>query len=175
MDKSFLVTHNDRTKRVWNLVLQSSADKSAISNTLFTPNLGINRAATDLASKLHQHMQPGNRPCYLIISIYDPIDEEQSKNLNDRRAKSASSVANTLGTIVTGGLTPVAGPWVGIPAGGLTRFAILDLMLSIKRNWNSGDILITVDGKVNGGIGQPHSSQYIVISRNSYDKNKLDR
>jgi hypothetical protein len=173
MKNAIVVKHGERIKRVWNIKITEGKDRAKLNTALFSTNSTVNRFVTEAGISLYKHMNSGNRPCHLVISVYEPLTDQQANNLNNHSAENAANVSNFTGTIV-GGTVGFLNKPVGLAAGIAARKITLDSMLKMRRNWNYGDLLIIVDGTVNGGIGQPHSIRHTVLERSKYDSHVIE-
>jgi hypothetical protein len=142
-----------------------------LSGTLFSTNHSINNFIKTEAYEEYKYMragqhprEAGQRPCTITVLIYNPLSDSQSKKLNDQRAKNSNYFAVGVSAI-TGGVTRSKA--AGLAAGVWARNYALEKL----RAFDAGDILVTFETNVSGGIGQQRRYNSIVIKRSAYNPN----
>lgn len=137
--------------------------------TSFSEDRFISLAASQFGKEAYQYVRSGQSPqwqgkraCTLMITVFKPIDDIQSKALNNKRAKIGKGFASAVGGVamistrnklVTFGATALA----------------YEYALEKLRAWDAGDILISVEASVSGGIGPQNHQRSLVVKRSAYD------
>lgn len=137
--------------------------------TTFSDDRSIDQAATQIAKAAYNHVRSGQSPqwrgkraCTLTVTVYHPIDDAQSKALNDMRATNGRRFASAVaGLTVIATKSALASMAVG--------FVAHEQALEELRSWDSGDVLIRVEASVSGGIGPQNHLRSVVIKRSAYD------
>jgi len=134
----------------------------------------ISKAVGSEAYDVYEHMRSGQHPnwkgkrtCALTVLVFKPINKDQSKELNNQKAKNANYLgagAAGISTLVTRSKT------AGFVSGALARKYALDKL----RSWDEGDILVRFDARVSGGVGPQGHMRVLVIKRSVYDPNTVN-
>ncbi len=147
---------------------------SKIDTTRFVKHKLLNDIVKRLVHDINNYMTAGQNPkfkgqriCTINVKVFTPLTPEESKYLNDRKTNTVTAVKGAVG----GGVgvisrNPLAGFGAGYVAGKITMAAL--------RGWDAGDIMVRLEARVNGGIGQQSREQAIVIKRSVYDKNEIE-
>ncbi|KAB0743231.1 hypothetical protein FA227_25605 [Pseudomonas aeruginosa] len=114
----------------------------------YCPSAKASHAVADLAIEIFDRMQAKDRACVLKVFVSLPLTRTQADSLNQQRVTIAG---------VIGGLAAVAGKrintFVGIGSGLAVRWATQQSLPT----YHAGDVIISVEGEVSGGIGPQHS------------------
>lgn len=168
-----------------------------LNTTTFSKNKVINRVARTEANKVYKHMRVGQSGpykgqyvCTIQIIVYKPINDAQSKELNNLRANTSYAIAAisavTAGVLTRGMLKSiklkdtknVSGKkelpdevvdtmaWGARFGGGYfgRNYALEELQA-----WDADDVLIALDARVSGGTGQSGSIFSVVVKRSIYN------
>ncbi|MFV3380567.1 MULTISPECIES: hypothetical protein [Pseudomonas] len=117
--------------------------RSQIEMLYFDVARQINNRIIEKTIKLFDRMQARGRSCLMKVAISQPINRELCGALNDRRC--------TLTGLIPGPLPRsriAVAAKVGAPA------FVAERLL----RYHAGDILISIDASIHGGIGPQHSS-----------------
>ncbi|MFK3773469.1 hypothetical protein [Pseudomonas sp. NPDC089406] len=105
--------------------------------------------------EVYDKMLAGNLPCLMRIAISKPLTREQGDVLNTQR----TTVANATASALASGAGSVASPWVGVAVGVGVRTYVNEVLPT----FHSGDVLVSVEAQVNGGIGPQRSLSSLII------------
>jgi hypothetical protein len=114
----------------------------------------INWQIHDLLIEIYDRMLAQDRPCEMVIAVSDPLTRAQAERFNDQNGL----VANAVGS----------GAALGFPVGWLkTRSTVGFLakyaMENVLESRHAGDVIISVNAWVSGGIGPQHTSKALLI------------
>ncbi|CAI8880907.1 Transporter [Pseudomonas donghuensis] len=104
---------------------------------------------------LYDRMQAGNRACEVKVAISRALSRQQADRLNSQRIDVIAVIGGYFGGAATLLLTPVFGSLVGSAAASLT-----EPHLPI---YHSGDIIVSIQASVSGGIGPQRSASSMII------------
>jgi len=90
-------------------------------------------------------MQAKNLPCLMMIGISKPLTRQQGDALNAQR----TTIANLAASAFTAATSAVASPYVDVPGGGCVRMYANEILPT----YHAGDVLVSIEAQVNGGIG----------------------
>ncbi|MBH9385943.1 hypothetical protein I5K84_21350 [Pseudomonas aeruginosa] len=120
----------------------------------YCPSVKASHATADLAVEVFDRMQAKDRPCILRVFVSLPLTRAQADSLNQQRVTVAGMV---------GMLAGVAGKrintFVGVGSGLAVRWATQESLPT----YHSGDVVISVEGEVSGGIGPQHSVKSEIV------------
>ncbi|WP_251029500.1 hypothetical protein [Pseudomonas fluorescens] len=91
----------------------------------------------------------------MMIGISNPLTRQQSDALNAQRTK----IANLAATAFASATSAVASPYVGVPVGAGVRMYANDILPT----YHAGDVLVSIEAQVNGGIGPQCSGSTLII------------
>ncbi len=110
-----------------------------------------------LLTDAYDRMQAGDRDCNVTIAVSAPLTRQQADTLNAQRVNVARVAGLAVGAIAGGNSVPNVLAKVLIGAG-VTRFVGGKLP-----TFHSGDIVLSIDLSVTGGIGPQRTSQAMII------------
>lgn len=113
----------------------------------------INWKAQDLLVQVYDRMLAQDRPCEMVIAVSDPLTRAQAELFNDQN----SSVSLAVG--IGAGIGFPAWPKTKAAVGTLAKFAV-DAALESR---HAGDVIVSVNAWVSGGIGPQHTSKALLI------------
>lgn len=158
-------------KRTERVITDSSL--TSVENTQFSNQELINRVIAGEVKDAYTHMRSGQHPnwkgkraCSMMVLVYHPIDDGQSKRLNDQRAKNSNYFGGGAAGVA---VLVTSNKAVGLAAGAIARKYALEKL----RSWDAGDILVRFEAKVSGGIGPQGHVRALVVKRSAYDPNNL--
>ncbi|WP_018694353.1 hypothetical protein [Algicola sagamiensis] len=165
MQKAIPITNGKINGKLFPLVIEAGKH-DIIHKTLFSTNKKINRIATENAQQLYRDMLAGGRQCRMNIVILEPLTAEKADDLNHKRYQ----VAFGAGSAVTGAVSKAPLPFganfvAGVGAGALTKKVILN---NLPRS-HAGDVHITLDAFISGGIGPQRTTKTISVQRTEYE------
>lgn len=99
--------------------------------------------------EVYDKMLAKGLPCVMKIGISKPLTRQQGDTLNAQRTKVANLAA----------ASSVASPYVGVPVGAGVRAYANDVLPT----YHAGDVLVSIEAQVNGGIGPQHSTSTLII------------
>jgi len=112
----------------------------------------VNRKVVEVYDK----MLAKNLPCLMMIGISKPLTRQQGDVLNTQRTK----IANLAASAFAGATSYIASPYVGAPVGAGVRMYVNDTLPT----YHAGDILVSIEAQVNGGIGPQPSAATLIIN-----------
>ncbi len=130
------------------------AERSRLLHMKYCPSAKASHAVADLAVEIFDRMQAKDRACVLKVFVSLPLTRTQADSLNQQRVTIAG---------VIGGLAAVAGKrintFVGIGSGLAVRWATQEGLPT----YHVGDVIVSVEGEVSGGIGPQHSVKSQIV------------
>ncbi|HBN9635927.1 TPA: hypothetical protein NIE10_003242 [Pseudomonas aeruginosa] len=130
------------------------AERSRLLHMKYCPSAKASHAVADLAVEIFDRMQAKGRACVLKVFVSLPLTRTQADSLNQQRVTIAG---------VIGGLAAVAGKrintFVGIGSGLAVRWATQESLPT----YHAGDVIVSVEGEVSGGIGPQHSVKSQIV------------
>ncbi|MGQ1815118.1 hypothetical protein ACT4UI_04180 [Pseudomonas aeruginosa] len=130
------------------------AERSRLLHMKYCPSAKASHAVADLAVEIFDRMQAKDRACVLKVFVSLPLTRTQADSLNQQRVTIAG---------VIGGLAAVAGKrintFVGIGSGLSVRWATQESLPT----YHAGDVIVSVEGEVSGGIGPQHSVKSQIV------------
>lgn len=114
----------------------------------------VNWRIHDLLIQVYDRMLAKDRPCEMVVAVSDPLTRAQAELFNDQNA----SVANAVGS----------GAALGFPVGWLKArstvgFAAKFAVDRVLESRHAGDLIVSVNAWVSGGIGPQHTSKALLI------------
>ncbi|MGE8391477.1 hypothetical protein HFV04_025160 [Pseudomonas sp. BIGb0427] len=103
---------------------------------------------------IYDRMQARSRACTMTIRISRPLTRVQGDILNEQRHKISNASSSSASRIAM-----LAGPAFTIPVAILTRFFVSGSL----RTYHTGDLIISIEARVDGGIGPQFSTDSIII------------
>ena len=110
-----------------------------------------------LLVELYDKMLAKDLPCVMMVGISNPLTRKQGDLLNDQRM----SIAN-----ITAGIFTAAGakvPFIGFAAGPAAGYFGRELVKGKLPSYHAGDVIVSLDAQVNGGIGPQRSTSSMII------------
>ncbi|MCP6698192.1 hypothetical protein [Pseudomonas donghuensis] len=105
--------------------------------------------------EVYDKMLAKNLPCVMKIAISKPLTRQQGDTLNAQR----TTVVNACASAFTAATTSVASSFVGVPVGAAVRTYANEILPT----YHAGDVLVSIDAQVNGGIGPQRSISTMII------------
>ncbi|HEK1684605.1 TPA: hypothetical protein SMR42_000916 [Pseudomonas putida] len=133
------------------------ADNCYWLNTLHIPAAGrYQYGVVGKVKELYERMQAGQLPCVMVVAVSLPLTREQGDALNSQRWTVAALVSAGGGAAVTGTVAPA----LVVGAAKMGTFAFVSNRLP---TFHAGDVLVSVEAKVQGGIGPQRSSTSLLL------------
>ncbi|MGR3886377.1 hypothetical protein [Pseudomonas sp. 1152_12] len=105
--------------------------------------------------EVYDKMLAKGLPCMMMVGISKPLTRQQGDTLNAQRTK----VANLAAAAFASATSYVATPYVGAPVGvGVRMYAN-----QILPTYHAGDVLVSIEAQVNGGIGPQRTASTLII------------
>ena len=105
--------------------------------------------------EMYDKMLAKGRPCMMTIGISKPLTRQQGDTLNTQRTQ----IANLAASAFAGATSYVATPYAGVVVGaGVRSYAN-----GILPNYHAGDVLVSIEAQVSGGIGPQRSGTTLII------------
>lgn len=111
----------------------------------------VNRKVVEVYDK----MLAKNLPCLMMIGISKALTRQQGDTLNAQRTK----IANLAASAFAGATSYVASPYAGVPVGAGVRMYVNETLPT----YHAGDVLVSIEAQVNGGIGPQRSGSTLII------------
>lgn len=112
---------------------------------------------TRLIEDTYNRMLAQGRPCRMVLAVSDPVSRNSADLLNDQRA--------TIGTLIGS-----IGGKLASPLGSLVEKIAGVTSASATKNglptFHSGDVIVSIDAQVSGGIGPQRSSASLILKVN---------
>ena len=105
--------------------------------------------------EVYDKMLAKNLPCVMMIGISKPLTRQQGDVLNAQR----TTIANLAGTAFTAAAKAVAPSYVAIPVGAGVRTYANEILPT----YHAGDVLVSIEAQVNGGIGPQRTLSTLII------------
>lgn len=112
---------------------------------------------TRLVEETYERMFAQGRPCRMVLAVSQPVSRNSADLLNDQRA--------TIGTLVGS-----IGGKLASPLGSIAKKIAGTTSASATKNsfptFHSGDVIVSIDAQVSGGIGPQRSSASLTLKVN---------
>lgn len=105
--------------------------------------------------EVYDKMLARNLPCTMMIGISKPLTRQQGDTLNAQRTK----VANLAASAFAAATSAVATSYAGIPVGAGVRMYANEILPT----YHAGDVLVSIEAQVNGGIGPQRTVSTLII------------
>ncbi|WP_248767267.1 hypothetical protein [Pseudomonas sp. MWU12-2345] len=105
--------------------------------------------------EVYDKMLAKNLPCVMMIGISKPLTRQQGDALNAQR----TTIANLAGMAFTAAAKAVAPSYVAIPVGAGVRTYANEILPT----YHAGDVLVSIEAQVNGGIGPQRTLSTLII------------
>jgi hypothetical protein len=110
-----------------------------------------------LIEETYERMLAQGRPCRMVLAVSQPVSRNSADLLNDQRA--------TIGTLVGS-----IGGKLASPLGSIAEKIAGATSASATKNrlptFHSGDVIVSIDAQVSGGIGPQRSSASLILKVN---------
>jgi hypothetical protein len=109
---------------------------------------------SNFVSDLYDRMLAQERPCEMLVAISSPLTRKQAELFNDQNDALTTAI-----TAVAAAAVPSSNKWIRATSGflgGASAFFGLD-------SRHAGDVVVSVQAWVSGGIGPQHSSAAMLI------------
>jgi hypothetical protein len=105
--------------------------------------------------EVYDKMLAKNLPCVMMIGISKPLTRQQGDALNAQR----TTIANLATTAFAAAAKAVAPSYVAIPVGAGVRRYVNEILPT----YHAGDVLVSIEAQVNGGIGPQRTLSTLII------------
>ncbi|WLG45839.1 hypothetical protein [Pseudomonas sp. FP1740] len=133
------------------------SDRSGLRTLHFGEAKSAHFEVSSLLVELYDKMLAKDLPCVMMVGISSPLTRKQGDLLNDQRMSIANVTAGIF--MAAGSKVPVIGLAVGPAAGYFGR----ELVKGKLPTYHAGDIIVSLDAKVSGGIGPQRSVSSMII------------
>ncbi|CRI56803.1 hypothetical protein [Pseudomonas sp. CCOS 191] len=116
----------------------------------------------NLVVDLYDRMQARNLPCLLTVRISNPLTRQQADTINTLRGNVAKGIAAASGA-AAGKVGALGGPIIGWTSGAVVTTGMNWYLKGALPNLHAGDVLVSIEGEVHGGIGPQRSGVTLVI------------
>lgn len=130
------------------------ADRCRLQHLRLSESGGIDYEINSLVMSLYDRMQAGHLPCEMLVALSMPLLREQADLFNEQRINIVRILGGTAGLLfkpVSKVASFVAGASVG------------ELVGDRLRNYHQGDVVVTTQASVSGGIGPQRSVMSLLI------------
>ncbi|SPO66138.1 hypothetical protein [Pseudomonas sp. JV241A] len=131
-------------------------DRGQLRELHFPEARNGNYEVAQRAVAVYDRVQAGGRTCTMTIRISRPLTRVQGDILNEQRHQ-----VSNVSTSSTSRIAMLAGPVFTIPVAILTRFFVSGSL----RTYHTGDLIISIEARVDGGIGPQFSADSIIIPK----------
>ncbi|CAH0307610.1 hypothetical protein ACVK1X_001964 [Pseudomonas sp. PvR086] len=111
---------------------------------------------------MYDRMQARNLPCLLTVCISNPLTRQQADAISTMRGNVAKGIAAASGG-VAGKVGALGGPLIGWASGAVVTTGVNWYLKGALPNLHAGDVLVSIEGEVHGGIGPQRSVVTLVI------------
>lgn len=111
---------------------------------------------------LYDRMQARNLPCLLTVRISNPLTRQQADAINTLRGNLAKGIAGASGA-AAGKVGALGGPVIGWASGTIVTAGVNWYLKGALPSLHAGDVLVSIEGEVHGGIGPQRSTVTMVI------------
>ncbi|MBD9566387.1 hypothetical protein ACIPLA_22205 [Pseudomonas sp. NPDC086112] len=132
----------------------SASERGGLRTLHFGEAKAAHYEVSNLVVELYDKMLAKDLPCQMMVGISKPLTRLQGDLLNAQR----TSIAN----LTSGVFAAAAGkfmPAAAIPVG----WAVREFTLSTLPTYHAGDVIVSLDAQVSGGIGPQHSASSMII------------
>lgn len=133
------------------------SDRGGLRTLHFGEAKSAHFEVSSLLVELYDKMLAKDLPCVMMIGISNPLTRKQGDLLNDQRM----SIAN-----ITAGIFTAAGsrvPIIGLATGPAAGYFGRELVKSKLPAYHAGDVIVSLDAQVSGGIGPQRSVSSMII------------
>jgi len=113
---------------------------------------------TRLLEETYDRMLAQGRPCQMVLAVSDRLSRKTADLLNDQRVRVGGVVSSLSGKAVSEVFGPLVGGMAGMFSGGKARQGI--------PTYHVGDVIVSIDAQVAGGIGPQRSSSALLLKNN---------
>ena len=106
---------------------------------------------------MYDRMQARNLPCLLTVCISNPLTRAAGRRWQRRKGIAAASGG------VAGKVGALGGPLIGWASGAVVTTGVNWYLKGALPNLHAGDVLVSIEGEVHGGIGPQRSVVTLVI------------
>ncbi|MGN8343917.1 hypothetical protein ACLEJQ_09965 [Pseudomonas sp. SMV71] len=133
------------------------SDRGRLGTLYFQEAKAAHFDVTRLLVELYDKMLARDLPCVMSVAISRPLTRKQGDTLNDQR----TDVIN----ITTGFFTGVTGqvPVVGLAIAPVAGYIGRRWAKGILPTYHAGDVIVSLDAQVSGGIGPQRSMSSMII------------
>jgi hypothetical protein len=132
-----------------------SADERGSLRTLhFGEAKAAHYEVSNRVVELYDKMLAKDLPCQMMVGISKPLTRQQGDLLNAQRM-SIANLTSSVFAAAAGKFMPAA----VIPVG----WAVREFTLGKLPTYHAGDVIISLDAQVSGGIGPQHSGSSMII------------
>ena len=110
-----------------------------------------------LIEETYERMLAQGRPCRMVLAVSQPVSRNSADLLNDQRA-TIGTLVGSIGGKLASPLGSIAEKIAGATSASATK----------KRlpTFHSGDVIVSIDAQVSGGIGPQRSSASLILKVN---------
>jgi hypothetical protein len=112
--------------------------------------------------ELHDRMQAGHLSCVMTVRISKPLTRAQGDALNARRTSLIQIASNVSGS-AAGRVGSLGGPYVSSLSAYAVGKNVGRHMGNMLPTFHAGDVIVTLDAQVHGGIGPQRSTLSLVV------------
>jgi hypothetical protein len=113
---------------------------------------------TRLLEETYDRMLAQGRPCRMVLAVSNRLSRKTADLLNDQRVRVGGVVSSLSGKAVSEVFGTLVGGIAGMFSGGKARQGI--------PTYHVGDVIVSIDAQVAGGIGPQRSSSGLLLKNN---------
>ncbi len=111
-----------------------------------------------LIEETYERMLAQGRPCRMVLAVSNRLSRNTADLLNDQRVRVGGAISSLSGKAVTEVFGPLVGGMAGMFSGGKAKQGI--------PTYHVGDVIVSIDAQVAGGIGPQRSSSALLLKNN---------
>lgn len=112
---------------------------------------------TRLIEETYERMLAQGRPCRMVLAVSQPVSRNSADLLNDQRV-TIGTLVGSIGGKLASPLGSIAAKVAGATSASATKHRL--------PSFHSGDVIVSIDGQVSGGIGPQRSSASLILKVN---------
>ena len=135
----------------------SPSDRGGLRTLHFGEAKSAHFEVSSLLVELYDKMLAKDLPCVMMVGISSPLTRKQGDLLNDQRMSIANITAGVFGAAAS------RVPVIGLATGAVGGYFGRELVKSKLPAYHAGDIIVSLDAQVSGGIGPQRSVSSMII------------
>lgn len=138
------------------------SDRGHLSRLHFAEAKKAHYQVTQMIVELYDRMQAGHLSCVMTVRISKPLTRAQGDALNAQRT-SLIQIASSASGSAAGTVGSLGGPYVSSLSAYAVGKSVGRHMGNVLPTFHAGDVIVTLDAQVQGGIGPQRSTLSLVV------------